>query len=207
MHSEEFTAVRLENGDAKRADIYVLLGCLLAAPPTADVLAAVTGLKGDDSELGSAITTLGAALRAGSAETIGDEFQRLFVGIDMDNVPLPYASLHVTGYLFGRSLVRLREDMDRLGIARAADVKEPEDHFSALCEMMAGLILGWFGAGVASHDVQRGFFEVHMAPWAAKFLADMEVVDNADFYAAVGRMGRVFLQGECRLFGLSSRIQ
>jgi len=207
VQTDQATAVPIEDGDVKRADIYILLGCLLAGPPSVEALAAVNHLEGDDSELGAAVAALSATLRAGSAATVSDEFHRLFVGIDTDKILLPYASVHITGHLFGRSLLLLREDMGRLGIARATDVKEPEDHFSALCEMMAGLILGWFGSGVASHDVQQGFFKAHMAPWALTFLGELEAVGNAAFYAAVGRMGRLFLHSECRRFGLSSQTR
>jgi TorA maturation chaperone TorD len=38
--------------------------------------------------------------------------------------------------------------MQALGIERAPDVSEPEDHIAALCEMMAGLILAACRTGI-----------------------------------------------------------
>jgi TorA maturation chaperone TorD len=89
--------------------------------------------------------------------------------------------------------------MARLGIARADDVKEPEDHIAALCEMMAGLIEGSFG-DPAPLDTQRRFFDGHIAAWAPQFFADLEGARAAALYAPVGTIGQTFMAIEATAF-------
>jgi hypothetical protein len=60
--------------------------------------------------------------------------------------PPPTGSYYLTGFLNEKPLTVLRGALARLGIARAAAVKEPEDQVAALCEVMAGLISGAYGA-------------------------------------------------------------
>jgi TorA maturation chaperone TorD len=81
------------------------------------------------------------------AEDVAREYQNLFIGVGRGEL-VPYGSYYITGFLNEKPLARLRNDMDRLGIARRDNVSESEDHIAALCEMMSGLILGDFdGAG------------------------------------------------------------
>jgi TorA maturation chaperone TorD len=92
--------------------------------------------------------------------------------------------------------------MARLGIARAQDVKEPEDHIAAICDMMAGLIEGSFGAP-ADLGTQRGFFDRHLAPWAETFFADLEKARAAILYAPVGAIGQAFMKIERTAFEMT----
>jgi TorA maturation chaperone TorD len=80
-------------------------------------------------------------------------------------------------------------------------VKEPEDHVAALCVVMAGLIDGSYGMPQPL-AVQRVFFETHMAPWIGRFFADLEGAQAAVFYAAVGRLGRRFVEIESAAFAM-----
>src|SRR3546814_12643797 len=94
--------------------------------------------------------------------------------------------------------------MAGLGIERAAGVKEPEDHVAALCDMMAGLIGGPFGAP-AGFDVQKSFFESHLAPWAGRFFGDLESARHAVLSVPVGTVGRLFMEIEAGAFRLEPR--
>jgi len=85
----------------------------------------------------------------------------------------------------------------------ADDVKEPEDHVAALCEVMAGLIDGSYGMPQPL-AVQRAFFETHMAPWVGHFFADLEGAQAAVFYAAIGRLGRRFIEIESTAFAMDA---
>ena len=38
-----------------------------------------------------------------------------------------------------------KDDMNKIGVGRVKDVKEPEDHISSLFDIMSGLITGKFG--------------------------------------------------------------
>ena len=90
--------------------------------------------------------------------------------------------------------------MDLLGIERAGTSREPEDHIAILLEVMAGLACGDFEADLPE---QARFFERHLKPWAARMFADLEVSGTANFYRAVGRVGRVFMELEAEAFTLS----
>jgi TorA maturation chaperone TorD len=45
-------------------------------------------------------------------------------------------------------------------------------------------------------------FEKHLAPWLGRFFADLERANSADFYRAVGALGRVFIDIETEAFAL-----
>lgn len=186
-----------------RADAYGLLAGLLARPPGADMLAglaALDGGAGGGTPLADAFAALGRRAAAADPAAVRAEFDALFIGLSGGELS-PYASYYRTGFLNEKPLAEVRAAMARLGIARAEDVHEPEDHIAALCEMMAGLIAGAFGAP-APLDQQRRFFDDHIAPWAGRFFADLERAGAADFYAGVGAVGRCFLDIETQAFAL-----
>lgn len=183
-----------------RAGFYRLLARLLAAPADAELLDLVSGLQGDESEMGAAIADLAARAGKATPETARDEFELLFNGLGR-GLLLPYASYYLTGFLNEKPLARLRADMAPLGIARRAGSGEPEDHVSALMDMMAGLIEGAFGAPQPLAG-QRDFFARHVGTWAPHFYADLENLPQADLYAPVGRMGRLFMAIEAAAFDM-----
>ena len=131
--------------DRLRADQYQLLAGFLAAPPEAGLLQVASAFAGDDTEYGRALAELADRAGRTTPAAASREYHDLFIGIGRGEL-IPYASYYRTGFLNEKPLAQLRGDMARLGIARAETVKEPEDHISALCEMMAGLITGAFGA-------------------------------------------------------------
>jgi TorA maturation chaperone TorD len=175
-----------------RAHQYQLLARFLAAPPDAGLLELAATFTGDDTELGQRFTPEAAA----------EEYHELFIGVPRGEL-LPYASYYLTGFLYERPLAKLRVDMARLGIARADEVKEPEDHIAALCEMMAGLITGAFGPPLDLVG-QRAFFDAHLAPWAERFFQDLEGARAATLYAPIGTLGRVFMGIEQAAFRMES---
>ena len=183
-----------------RARLYALLSRLLAAPPDARLLAELTGAEGDSSELGRAFVALAREAAATGAAHVKSEYHDLFIGIGRGEL-VPYGSYYLTGFLHEKPLAELRDALAGLGIARDGSVKEPEDHIGALCEVMAGLIDGAFGAPVPL-AVQRQLFERHIAPWAARFFADLEGAETARFYRAVGRIGRLFVGIETTAFAM-----
>jgi len=62
---------------------------------------------------------------------------------------------------------------------------------------------GGSGDFEADFAEQARFFERHLKPWAARMFADLEVSGPANFYRAVGRVGRVFMELESEAFTLS----
>jgi TorA maturation chaperone TorD len=185
--------------DHQRAAEYGLLALVLGKAPDADTLARLAQLKGDASDLGMAHIELATAAADVGERAASHEFFNLFIGVGRGEV-LPYASYYLTGFLHERPLARVREDLDRLGIARAEKVSEPEDHIAILCEVMAGLAGGAFEADFAE---QAKFFERHLKPWAARLFADLELSKQATFYRTVGRVGRIFMELESEAFALS----
>ena len=193
----------LAEEDELRARGYSLLARLTAAAPDADLLARLGRLAGDGSVLGLALDELAAAARGMAPEALEQEYHDLFIGLGQGELN-PYGSYYLTGFLYERPLARLRADMARLGIARQRQVKEPEDHIAALCEMMTGLITGAFARAPAPLVEQRGFFDAHLASWAPRFFADLEAASTARFYRPVGRFGRLFMEIEQKAFAMAA---
>jgi TorA maturation chaperone TorD len=194
----EVMADDLVEEERLRAELYTLLSRLLARPPGQDDLDRLAALAGDDSDLGQGISALARLAAATSPRAAEREYNNLFIGLGRGEL-LPYASYYLTGFLNEKPLALLRRHMAKLGIARNADVKEPEDHIATLCEMMAGLIRGDFGAPLPIAD-QEAFFNSHIAPWSEHFFTDLEGAEGSLFYAPVGKIGRAFLRIEFEAF-------
>ena len=184
-----------------RAREYALLAVLLAHPPDAGMVRRLCGLTGDGTPLGAAHAALADAAGRARPKDIEREHFDLFIGIGRGEL-LPYGSYYLTGFLHERPLARLRASLACLGIERAPDRAEPEDHAATLCEIMAGL---------ASRELpepagaEREFFEQHLSPWIGRFFADLERAKAADFYRAVGALGRIFMAIEAEAFALPGR--
>lgn len=194
--------VDIAEEDSLRADCYALLAWILRAPPTAQDLARLGSLTGDDSEFGTAIRTLSAAAKRITPEAASEEYHQLFIGLGRGEL-MPFGSYYLTGFLHDRPLAKLRGDMGRLKIERAEDVREPEDHIAALCEMMCGLISGTFG-GPADLATQQQFFDAHIGPWAERFFSDLEASASAVLYMPVGTIGKLFMRIEARAFAMAA---
>jgi TorA maturation chaperone TorD len=190
----------VEEVDAARAQEYALLALLLSRAPDQALLERLAGLRGDASPLGVAHVALAEAASRTSAERVEREFFDLFIGLGRGEL-LPYGSYYLTGFLHERPLARLRESLARLGIERAEGQAEPEDHAAILCEIMAGLASRRFAA---PYGADRDLFEQHLSPWIARFFADLERAEAADFYRRIGTLGRVFMEVETEAFALPS---
>jgi TorA maturation chaperone TorD len=175
---------------------------LLVAPPTAELLETLGAIEGDETGLGKAITRVAAAARAGTVEAVAEEFHDLFIGVGGGEL-LPYGSYYLAGFTYEKPLAKLRIEMIRLGIVRADDMHEPEDHVASLLGIMGGLITGAYGerADLAS---QQAFFDVHVGSWAALFFQDLEAAPSANFYKPVGTVGRLFLDVEGQAFKMAA---
>ncbi|SFQ35815.1 chaperone TorD involved in molybdoenzyme TorA maturation [Roseivivax halotolerans] len=188
--------------DRLRADLYNFLGLLLAGPPDGLLLAQVGGLSGDKSDLGQAIVRLADCAKTSSPKDVEREFNKLFIGLGRGEL-LPYASYYLTGFLNEKPLATLRQDLRARGLSRSPNVFEPEDNIASLMEVMGALIVGRFGEPAPLED-QRTFFNRHIAPWAGHFFADLETAKSAMLYAAVGSVGRAFVEIEREGFRLTS---
>ena len=189
---------KIAEEDQLRADLYDFLAALLARPADAALLKKCAALSGDDGDLGQAIAALSRVARAVSARSVESEFNALFIGLGRGEL-LPYASYYLTGFLNEKPLATLRNDMSAQRITRAENVYEPEDNIASLMEMMAGLITGRFGQP-ASLEAQKTFYNKHIGPWADHFYSDLEGAKNSVLYAAVGAVGKAFMEIEREAF-------
>jgi TorA maturation chaperone TorD len=193
-------SINVDEVDLARAQEYALLASLLLRAPDSERLGQLGNLRGGATPLGVAHIELAEAANSTDVAGIESEFFDLFIGIGRGEL-LPYGSYYLTGFLHERPLARLREDLNRLGIARADGVAEPEDHAGILCEIMAGLASGALDAPPNS---DRALFDKHMLPWIARFFADLERAEAADFYRRVATVGRLFIDIEAQAFALPS---
>lgn len=178
-----------------RTDAYVLLAALLNGMPTGKLLDIVQNLCWNEDlpeKMQDALAAINQACSTSSVDTIADEFQRLFVGLGTGEM-IPYASWYREKMIQSAPLAAIRSDLERLGIVRKTDTFESEDHAGTLCEIMA--LLSNRENEIPDSE-QAAFFELHIAPWMPKFFQDLQAVKNAEFYPAVGNLGRCFLEGE-----------
>ena len=200
--TDEVTQIEITDEDRLRAQWYALLAQFLSAPPDAATLDLARALTGDDTDLGQGVAALAAAAKGATLAGLEQEYFDLFTGVGRGEL-LPFGSYYLTGFLNEKPLAALRQDMDELGIGRADDVKEPEDHIASLCEMMAGMITGVFGEPV-SLDRQRAFFDKNIGCWAPRFFEDLQGAEAAVLYMPIGSIGSVFMTVESQAFEMAA---
>ena len=186
------------DGDAVRANTYGLLGTLLASPPRNEIFDLLAGIEVPSTDgLGAAWEALGRAARHAAVDAVDDEYHDLFIGVGRGEL-IPYGSWYLTGFVMDKPLAALRSDLAALGFERQDDVKEPEDHAAALLETMA-LMVASPEHGI---DVQRRFFDRHVATWMRTFFADLQTAGSARFYRAVGQLGDRFMAFEMQYLSI-----
>ncbi|HYA38758.1 MAG TPA: molecular chaperone TorD family protein [Candidatus Methylomirabilis sp.] len=192
----------LDEAEQARADVYALLGGLLAKPPDAALVGMLQRIQvadtGGDGTMAAAWATLKQSAGNARIEALAEEYQDLFVGIGRGEL-VPYGSWYMTGFLMEKPLAELRVDLRRFGLQRQDEAHEPEDHAAALCETMS--LLAASGADV-TYEQQREFFAKHVGPWMARFFGDMAVAPSARFYRAVALLGERFIEVERTHFSM-----
>jgi TorA maturation chaperone TorD len=195
----------LTEEDLARAGLYALLARLLHAAPDAALLEAIA--QADELAAGSELAKFWLALQRASAvmdaEAATQEYEQVFIGLGQGEV-MPYLSWHLTGFLMEEPLAKLRDDLAVLGLTRASGVGEPEDHMAALCEVMRLLVVGDADSAPVSIEQQRVFFDRHLRPWYTKFVAQLEAAPSTNYYRAVARLLRAFLDVEAQAFEMGA---
>ncbi len=206
VRSEE--EVLAEQDQLMRAAVYELLGTLLAAAPTAEVLSnlqQIEELDESDGEAAASEIAMGwrllkqASAKASPVE-LEDEFFSLFVGLGRGEL-VPFGSWYMTGFLMEKPLAILRRDLQHLGIEREEGVTETEDHIAALCTAM-GLIIR--NSQEIGFEREKQFFNDHLEPWAKTFFTDLQHANSAHFYRAVGFFGESILKFEKEYFAMQA---
>jgi TorA maturation chaperone TorD len=200
LYPAEDGSVAIDPIDEARSRLYLLLSHFLLKVPDERVLIDLRRLEGDETALGQALMAVANAADVPGAERIAREHFDLFIGVGRGEL-LPYASYYLTGFLYERPLVRIRQDMRRVGVERGDGMSEPEDHIGFLLETMAGLITRRF---TAEPDEQKRFFTRHIEPWAERFFADLSKAEAAQFYRHIGQLGLEFMRIEREAFALDA---
>ena len=185
--------------DRARAGYYALLARLYYSGPDAALLGTIAGADeiahDPGSGLAGAWNALVAAAAAMDAEAARLEHDEVFVGVGKAEVT-PYASYYLSETGREKILVRLRQQLAEMGLARAGSAREPEDHFAGLFEVMRHLISDPDDAALQK---QKRFFAQFIAPAYAPFCIAISECPNANFYKHVARFSRQFLdiESEC----------
>ncbi len=191
---------QLEESQHIRASSYALLAALLANSPEQGLLEQLQGInaeKDDEKNIINAWSMLKLAAERNQAETIADEYHRLFIGIGRGEL-VPYASWYLTGFLMEKPLAHLRQRLVGLGFEQQEDVHEPEDHVAALCEVMAQLIID----DETDFETEKEFFTDFVSNWMPRFFQDLQQSETSGFYRAVGELGQAFQDIEKRYFSM-----
>ncbi|MGL6259878.1 TorD/DmsD family molecular chaperone [Vibrio sp. WXL210] len=123
-------------------------------------------------------------IQGDSQERLEEEYQELFIGIGRGEV-MPFGSWHIAGALMEKPLAELRHDLALLGFERAESVKEPEDHISAICEVLALL-------SEQDERQQQVMFNKHLAPWHQSLVKQINQAASAQFYLAIAALMDAF---------------
>ncbi|QQX80401.1 molecular chaperone TorD family protein [Shewanella sp. KX20019] len=186
----------VSENDQLRADIYQLFAALLRRQPSTELLQFLAGLEidaNDGSDMTKAWVGLKLAAEQFTSEQLEDEYFNIFLGVGSGEI-LPYGSWFMTGSLMDKPLALLRNDLMQLGFEREEEVKEPEDHVAALCEVMGTLILE------APGYRQLAFYQRHMGSWIARFCDTLAKTPSAAFYATVAELAKAFFVIEANEF-------
>jgi TorA maturation chaperone TorD len=190
----------VDAGDAARAEIYLLLGTLLAGPPDEATLVLLQEINTGEAEptpMMKIWQSLQVLARETDIEQLNEEYFNLFIGLGRGEL-LPYASFYIHGFLMEKVLASLRHDLKTLGFERQEGISEPEDHVAALCETM-GMIISESGL---SFEEQAAFFKTYLASWMMDFFADLREAESAVFYQAVAQLGLLFMEIESQYLSM-----
>ena len=190
--------------ETARAEIYGLLAQLFYQVPAPELLAqmrvAVTDAPVAGAFLEEPWRQVVAAARQCSDEEIVNEYNNLFGGVGKPEVYL-FGSHYLSGFLNEKSLVRLRDDLAELGLARSETMSETEDHVAYVCEVMRFLIAG-DDVAVSNLTRQQAFFAQHVQSWLPTLCQTLQAHPRAAFYARLAAFTEAFVSVEAQGFDL-----
>jgi TorA maturation chaperone TorD len=188
----------LSEEDAGRANLYALIGRLFYDAPDSILLAQLCSAEaeatGNSAPLDQAWQALRAACKNAYPVVVKQEYDSLFVGVGKSEVT-PYTSHYVTGNSPDRHLVRLREYLDQLGLARRSAAFEVEDHASGICDVMRILVVD--GRSLAEQSL---FFNEFAYCGVVPFCTALATATSAVFYRYVAQFALAFMNVERQAF-------
>lgn len=188
-----------EQEQTLRTEIYLVLSALFRSAPSEEMIEFLTSLEVEPSEsaMQKAWIALQQTAKDSNREALEDEYQDLFIGIGRGEV-MPFGSWHMTGAMMEKPLAEIRHDLELLGFERDENVKEPEDHIAALCEVMS-MLTG------EEEDLQQAVFNKHIAPWFSSFTQQLENAESANFYKPAAQLCEAFLTLEQVRFSVNTK--
>jgi TorA maturation chaperone TorD len=180
--------------DQARAGHYALLARLFYAGPDAQLLESIAGsdeaaADGQPTPLASAWNALTVAARAMDAEAARLEYDEVFVGTGKAEVT-PYATFYLAETGREKVLVRLRQELASLGLAKSDAAREPEDHVAGLLEVMRHLISQ--GSDDVALRKQQDFFSRFLERSFPVFCNAISASEKANFYKHVAHFASAF---------------
>jgi TorA maturation chaperone TorD len=204
-HSSHTAPVAGTEENGARAALYGALSHLFFSAPSPSFLQQIAGSRDAVSDDASPLTVAWRDLctTAGhsDATAVRGEFDTVFVSTGKPPVSL-YASSYMAGRLRGQLLAELRGDLAQIGYARAEESSEYEDHLSALCDVMRGLIVDAENPA-AAFAAQQVFFRNYLAPWFNKVCTAINDCGQVAFYRPVAAFAHAFFINESEYFELN----
>ncbi len=121
-------------------------------------------------------------------ETLQEAYQRLFIGPDALPVP-PWGSVYLDkeNNVFGISTLELRAWLRNNQINIELNQNEPEDHIGLLLLLTAWVVEN-------KPELLRGLLEMHLLPWAYRYLEKMQLQSGHAFYEATALLANETLK-------------
>jgi len=189
--------------EAARGGFYALVARLLHSAPDAALLASLAAaepLPADGNRaLAAAWRDLVDASSVMDPEAAAEEYEGLFVGVGHAEVSI-YAGYYNGAPSIDHPRVRIQADLAAFGLARRAEVHEPEDHYAGLFDVMRVLVCGGAGRAAAPVAEQRRFFQAHIEPGIAAFARALEASPRANYYRRVAAFVQAFAALESESF-------
>jgi TorA maturation chaperone TorD len=204
-HTSHTASVAGSGEQAARAALYGVLSHLFFSAPSQTFLQQIAAsrdvVSDNASPLAPAWRELCDSADRADATAVRGEFDEVFVSTGKPPVSL-YASSYMAGRLRGQLLAELRDELARMGYARAEDSTEYEDHLSALCDVMRGLIVDEQDPA-AAFAAQQLFFRDYLAPWFNKVCTAINESGQTAFYRPVAAFAHAFFINESEYFELA----
>lgn len=201
-----------------RRDFYRLLSRLYILEVDEQLLSALMHMEFPadcgDEEMAEGYALLRSWLDSHGGESLEDlavDYARVFLsaGVAEGSAAFPYESVYTSGSRLmmqdARSQAVAAYDAHGL-VFRTDTYHVPEDHLAIELEFMACLC----GESLAAEDQaaleaslkeQGSFLREHLLGWVPAFCADLNKYASTDFYKAVGKLTRGFLNLERKLLG------
>ena len=192
----KFEAPRLiEPEDQARADYYALLASLFYRAPDARLLQAIAIAEPPVGVLSSTWQRLADASNVVPEDALAEEYDAVFIGMGKPPV-MVYGSFYMAGFMMEKPLAALRQNLAELGFVRAQNVREPEDHLAAICDVMRAMIQGDLDAKPQSLATQKAFFLTHVKPWVFDCTNAISAYHQSNFYKHVAAFAAAFFEVE-----------